>query len=56
MSVTCPLAICMKILADDDERAIRFSLAELLESDGHEAIVVSTAHCSSARAWRVWSR
>jgi CheY-like chemotaxis protein len=26
----------VKILVVDDERAIRFSLAELLESDGHE--------------------
>ncbi|MBW3572191.1 MAG: hypothetical protein KY467_13910 [Gemmatimonadetes bacterium] len=26
----------MKILVVDDERAIRFSLAELLESEGHD--------------------
>jgi CheY-like chemotaxis protein len=26
----------VKILVVDDERAIRFSLAELLESDGHD--------------------
>jgi CheY-like chemotaxis protein len=28
----------MKILVVDDERAIRFSLCELLESDGHEVL------------------
>ena len=38
----------MRILVVDDERAIRFSLAELLESDGHE--VREAEHAPAALA------
>ncbi|HEX6913032.1 MAG TPA: response regulator, partial [Longimicrobium sp.] len=38
----------MKILVVDDERAIRFSLVELLESDGHE--VREAEHAPAALA------